>query len=154
MACSRQNCGDSARHVRTFNALHSSGHTLGGVSGRLIQAGASPRGKMRSVPRYGLVHHLTEGLAAIDLVVSEPLQDNKLLGLTGARKHRLALLRRHQTVIAASANISPRFWKHPSISMGGGEVFGPRVRCCKKGAAGRVVHGATLFWVRGGAKWR
>jgi hypothetical protein len=26
------------------------------------------------------------------------------------------------------------------------------VRCCKKGAAGRVVHGASLFWVRGGSQ--
>ena len=26
-------------------------------------AGASPRRKMRFVPRHGLVHHLTEGLA-------------------------------------------------------------------------------------------
>jgi hypothetical protein len=54
---------------------------------------------MRFVPRHGLVHHLTEGLAAKHLVVSEPLQDHELLGLAGARKHRFALLRRHQTVI-------------------------------------------------------
>src|SRR5215467_949195 len=54
---------------------------------------------MRPIPRQRLLHHLAEGVAAIDLVVAEALQHHELLGLAGARIHGFALLRRHQPVV-------------------------------------------------------
>src|SRR5215467_2129159 len=54
---------------------------------------------MRPIPRQRLLHHLAEGVAAIDLVVAEALQHHELLGLAGARIHGFALLRRHQAVV-------------------------------------------------------
>src|SRR6516162_874771 len=49
---------------------------------------------MRPIPRQRLLHHLAEGVAAIDLVVAEALQHHELLWLAGARIHGFALLRR------------------------------------------------------------
>src|SRR5215468_169432 len=54
---------------------------------------------VRPIPRQRLLHHLAEGVAAIDLVVAEALQHHELLGLAGARIHGFALLRRHQAVV-------------------------------------------------------
>src|SRR5262249_28722418 len=59
----------------------------------------SPRREVRPIPRQRLLHHLAEGIAAIDLVVAEALQHHELLGLAGARIHGFALLRRHQAVV-------------------------------------------------------
>src|SRR4029079_992316 len=55
--------------------------------------------QMRPIPGKRLLHHLAEGVAAIDLVVAEALQHHELLGLAGARIHGFALLRRHQAVV-------------------------------------------------------
>src|SRR5262249_9032271 len=72
---------------------------FGNIASRPCRLAISPRGQMRAVPGERLVHDLAERLATVDFVMADALEHDELLGLGGAREHRLALLRRHQAVV-------------------------------------------------------